>query len=220
MLLQLTQIALGQATEVLPALQQLIDERKRPKEGVEAQQQLRETQDLSDAILAKAAIGNRELREKGRELLQDFISRTMYSGHQLAAVTRREYFVPVLEPETVDRLDHEPWNTGLKYWTGGAVMPMQSLLTGADRMWWLANEGLVCHVFGPGVSHFYFNFPLVGEFEVSCDAWWGTWDDNALCLGYGGVNYQGVQTMYGQNFYFFHQLDWVPIRNQVPESYA
>ncbi len=205
-LLQLTRIAQGKGSEVLPDLQQLIAERKRPKEGVEAQRENQNSHDyLSDAVLAKAAISDVSLRDKGRELMAISMARTTYGVTPITFMSRHDYFVPVLEAKTVERLDHEPWNTGLAHWVSTASEFTANVFgatesTGTVPTWWLANEGLLCHVFGSGANQMHLKYPLIGEFEIRFDAWSGYGMDNAMGLGYGGVTYSANDIAYSQNY--------------------
>ena len=199
-LLQLTQIAQGKGSDVLPDLQKLIAERKRPKEGVEAQQQNQNTHDLSDAVLAKAAISDPSLREKGRELMALSMTQSAYGATPFVIMSRHDYFAPVLEAKTVERLDHESWNPGLKHWITGSKEFGASESAGSTPIWWLVNEGLLCHIFGSGSNQMFFRYPLLGEFEISFDAWSGYGMDNALGLGYGGVAYNATDLIYAQNY--------------------
>ena len=199
-LLQLTHIAQGKGSDILPDLQNLIAERKRPKEGVEAQQQNQNTHDLSDAVLAKAAISDVGLRDKGRELMALTMARSMYGVTPLTIMSRHDYFAPVLEAKTLDRLDHEPWNPGLKHWITGSKEFGALESVGAVPSWWLATEGYLCHIFGSGSNQMFLKYPLTGEFEVSFDAWSGYAMDNALGLGYGGVLFSANDVTYAQNY--------------------
>ena len=40
-----------------------------------------------------------------------------------------------------------------------------------DRPWWVAHDGQVAHVGGPGHDMLYFNWPVTGDFEFSVDAY-------------------------------------------------
>ena len=200
-LLQLTQIAQGKGSEVLPDLQNLITERKRPKEGAEAQQQQNQnTHDLSDAVLARAAISDPNLRDKGRELMAMSMARTTYASTPLSVMSRHDYFAPVLEANTVDRLDHEPWNSGLKHWIANSKEFGAFASAGSVPSWWLANEGLLCHILGSGINHISLKYPLTGEFEVSFAAWAAAGFDNGLGLGYGDVNFTATDIANAQNY--------------------
>ena len=199
-LLQLTRIAQGQAAEVLPEIQALIDERKRPKEGAEVQAQRRNSLDLSDAILARAAISDARLRDAGRELMAQFVARSMYTNQPMMVMGRHDYYAPLLPAETINRLDLEPWNTGLKHWT--ACSQKIGLSESDENLpsWWMANEGLLSHVMGMGSSQIHLNYPLVGEFEMTCDAWVGAGMESSLGLGYGGTPYTANDILYAQNY--------------------
>ncbi len=201
-LLQLIQIAQGKGSEVLPDLQNLITERKRPKEGAEAQrqQQNQNTNDLSDAVLARSAISDATLREQGRELMALSMARTTYASTPLSIMSRHDYFAPVLEADTVDRLDHEPWNSGLKHWIVSSKEFGALASAGSVTNWWLANEGLLCHILGSGINHISLKYPLTGEFEVSFDAWSAAGFDNGLGLGYGDVNFTATDIANAENY--------------------
>ena len=106
------------------------------------------------------------------------------------AIGRHEDFTPAVGPEAAHRMNFEPWNTGLKHWTAGAVVSARTEATGAVPMWWIAHEGLLAHLCGPEDSHLYFKYPLTGEFKVTCDSWLSGWAENDL--GYGGLVYNGL----------------------------
>src|SRR5262249_11375720 len=50
---------------------------------------------------------------------------------------------------------------------------------------WLANEGLIEHVTGCGYDQLFFNYPLTGTFEFSCDVMQGQFSQ--ADVGYGGL---------------------------------
>ena len=72
--------------------------------------------------------------------------------------------------------------------------------SGSIPTWWLANEGLLCHVFGIGTNTCYFNYPLLGEFEVTFDAWTGAGMQASVILGYGGTTFSANDIIYAQNY--------------------
>ena len=216
-LLQLIQIAEGHGGEVLPALTALIEERKHPKREVEddddddsnqrrnqrmnLQYQEQQKTELSDALLANAAIGDSALKEKGRELLAYLMNRQNGGwGQQSGTVNRRDYYSPELGEETARRLESEPWNAGLKYWTASSRSFPYAQSNGGLPSWWIANEGILCLMAGTEMSDIYFNYPIAGEFQITCDVWSSAWNQNSLNLGYDGTRFQGYDVAQAANY--------------------
>lgn len=199
-LLQLIKIAQGNATDVLPGIQAQIDERINPKETPERPSRNHTMLDLTDAVLARAAISNEALREKGRELMRLFISRFQHTNSLMAAIGSHDFCASFLPADAVDRLDHEPWNAGLKYWTAsdigmGVIDSKEAIPTG-----WFANEAALCRLFGTGIDQVNLNFPLTGEFEMTFDAWAGSNNESATALGYGGILSAATDIIHAQNY--------------------
>ena len=54
------------------------------------------------------------------------------------------------------------------------------------------------------------NYPLIGEFEISCDMWSAGWIGSSWGMGYGGLEYEAVDQMYAQQLaYYQSQADIV-----------
>ncbi|MBS0202102.1 MAG: DUF1583 domain-containing protein [Planctomycetes bacterium] len=144
-----------------------------------------------DAILARSAQRQPSLVGVGRQLvINHFQHLARVQNHLMMALMRHEYNASVLGHELASRLDREPANTGFKYWTAGATASARTLSAGALPMWWISHEGLISHICGPDQSHLYFIYPLTGSFELSCDAWLGSWAE--ANHGYGGLSFEGL----------------------------
>ena len=144
-----------------------------------------------DAILARSAMRSPSLVGIGRQLvINHFLHLSREQNHLMMALMRHEYNASVVGHEFASRLDREPANTGLKYWTAGASASARTLSAGALPMWWVSHEGLISHICGPDQSHLYFKYPLTGTFELSCDAWLGSWAE--ANHGYAGISFVGL----------------------------
>ena len=187
-LLLLTKIVRGAGPELLPELQKYRDDWKKL---IDEDNNRQHPAQLSDLVLARAAIANPNLQEMGRELAMQFVTHASKNQEQLLmTVGRREYFAPVVGPEATERMNHQPWNTELKHWTAGATASARTEAGGAVPMWWVASDDLIEHLCGPDDSHLYLKYPMIGEFDIHCDAWLGSWGE--CDLGYGGIVYNAL----------------------------
>ena len=196
-LLLMTQIARGEGAEQLPALRKYVDERKKVAGGGTGDEDSDENGNnqsraqINDLLLAHAAIADKNLRPVGRELALQFVNQAgRFQDQLLMAIGRREYYTPTVGPKAAERMNHESWNTDLKHWTAAAVVSARTEAAGAVPMWWIGHDGQIAHLCGPDASHLYLKYPLVGEFDVTCDAWLGSWGE--CDLGYGGIVYHGL----------------------------
>ena len=196
-LLLMTQIARGEGAEQLPALRKYVDERKKIAGGGTGDEDgddngnNQSRAQINDLLLAHAAIADKSLRPIGRELALQFVNQAgRFQEQLLMAIGRREYYTPTVGPKAAERMNHESWNTDLKHWTAGAVVSARAEAAGALPMWWIGHDGQIAHLCGPDASHLYLKYPLMGEFEVTCDAWLGPWGE--CDLGYGGIVYHGL----------------------------
>lgn len=186
-LLRLTRIVQGDPG-VADDLQAHLDGRSKALSEPQSRQQL--TSHL-DAILARSAMRNPGLVGVGRQLaINQFLHLSREQKHLMMALMRHDYNASVLGHAFASRLDREPANTGLKYWTAGATASARTLSAGALPMWWVSHEGLISHICGPDQSHLYFKYPLTGTFELSCDAWLGSWAE--ANHGYAGLSFVGL----------------------------
>ncbi|MEI8019419.1 MAG: DUF1583 domain-containing protein, partial [Schlesneria sp.] len=146
---------------------------------------------INDLLLAHAAIADKNLRPVGRELALQFVNQAgRFQDQLLMTIGRREYYTPTVGPKAAERMNHESWNTDLKHWTAAGVVSARTEAAGALPMWWIGHDGQIAHLCGPDASHLYLKYPLAGEFEVTCDAWLGSWGE--CDLGYGGIVYHGL----------------------------
>ena len=219
-LLQMTRIAQGNSTEMLPEIEKLIENRKNPKKLMAMGRRNRvsnEQDQFVDGLIALAAVKNESLRPRARELLKLFMNANNHNP-LISAVTHREYLTPIVDPHLVDQLEQEPWNSGLKDWTV-AVHGPSGLQNRYDRTnsgrarsrsWWVAQNDILCKRFGNDSNHVFLNYPLLGEFEITCDVWSAGWIGNSWGLGYGGLEYEAIDQMYAQQLaYYQSQADIV-----------
>jgi hypothetical protein len=57
--------------------------------------------------------------------------------------------------------------------------------TGTSLPWWVAQDGYVAHLAGPGTGLLYFDYPLTGTFEFSVDGYLAPYAQSQFC--YGGL---------------------------------
>lgn len=142
--------------------------------------------DTTNAIIAGLAVEHDVTREAGLELCHYQFERGSRFYDQLSmGYLRHMYNSTVIGPEKSSRIDRSPWNVDQKYWTGSAHTTANNEITGSMPLWWLAHEGKLQHICGPGQGYLFFNYPLTGTFEFSCDIWLGPWADGNA--GYGGL---------------------------------
>ncbi len=196
-LLLMTEIARGDGAGQLPALRKYVDERKKVAGGGTGDEDSDENVNnqsraqINDLLLAHAAIADKNLRPVGRELALQFVNQAgRFQDQLLMTIGRREYYTPTVGPKAAERMNHESWNTDLKHWTAAGVVSARTEAAGALPMWWIGHDGQIAHLCGPDASHLYLKYPLAGEFEVTCDAWLGSWGE--CDLGYGGIVYHGL----------------------------
>ncbi|MEE8450364.1 MAG: DUF1583 domain-containing protein, partial [Thermoguttaceae bacterium] len=77
--------------------------------------------------------------------------------------------------------------SGLTLWDPVCLHPAAVNLKGRPWAWWTARQGHVMHLCGTEVDYLFFAYPLVGEFEFSCDTYYSSWQEASLA--YGGVLY-------------------------------
>jgi hypothetical protein len=68
------------------------------------------------------------------------------------------------------------WHPGGYYFTSGSQ-------AGTWPGWWVERDGMILHLSGPEVSPLYFDYPLVGNFELSVDAYCGASAEAAVQYG-------------------------------------
>lgn len=186
-LLSLVEVAIGEdsATSNLNAY---LEERRKalPNSG-----DYQKRPQMTDAILALAAMRNPKFMELGRQLEHNFFTHgTRVQEHLLIGLSRHDYNASVLGSDFAARLDHLPSNPGLKHWAASSTVAARTEANGAVPMWWIAHEGMVTHLCGPDQDHLYFKYPLAGTFELSCEGWFGGWAEGNT--GFGGVAFQGI----------------------------
>lgn len=142
--------------------------------------------DATNAIIAKAAVARDATREAGLELcMYQFDRYQRYQDQLLMAYIRHLYHSAILGAEQSARIDQSSQNLDQRYWTAGSNILARNESAGAMPMWWLTHEGKFEHICGPGQDYLFFNYPLTGTFEFSCDVWLGHWADGSG--GYGGL---------------------------------
>ena len=72
---------------------------------------------------------------------------------------------------------------GLKHWAPG-TSPTTTATSNAPA-WWTASGDTVTHLTGFGDDSLYFNYPLTGTFEFSCEA--HSYDFSEAEVAYGGL---------------------------------
>ena len=146
----------------------------------------RQRPDLTNAIMAQAATARAATREAGLELaLYQFTRWSQFQDHLNMTAMRHLYNATVVGEDRAAHLDSAPHDVGLAHWTGGAFAPASYVSNGAVPSWWLTHDGMIQHVCGPDQSYLFFNYPLTGTFEFTCDAWLGSWAEGNA--GYGGL---------------------------------
>ncbi len=73
-------------------------------------------------------------------------------------------------PAVADRADG-----GLALWHPSSLVPSYFLGGGSTPPRWAAHQGHVAHIAGPGNDYLLFDYPLTGTFELSLDAYSGSW---------------------------------------------
>ena len=142
--------------------------------------------DATNAILAQAAVAHEVTRDAGLELcVYQFDRYSRYQDQLHIAYMRHLYNSTVLGAEQSAQIDRSPHIVDQKHWTGGAQTTAGNENAGAMPMWWLTHEGKLQHICGPGQGYLFFDYPLTGTFEFSCDIWLGPWADGSI--GYGGL---------------------------------
>ncbi len=151
----------------------------------------RQRPDLSNAILAQAATARESTREAGLALTTfQFTRWSTFQDHLHMAAMRHLYNATVVGEARAAQIDTAPHDVGLAHWTGGAFAPASYITGGSVPAWWLAHDGMIQHVCGPDQSHLFFNAPLTGTFEFSCEAWLGGWGEGNA--GYGGLVFDAL----------------------------
>ena len=148
---------------------------------------------LPPMILAQAAVGRDETRQIGRELSSYALGRFQLNQDQPSIAFLRYMTRPAaLGSEAPSETVRSPNRLNLKYWTGGVQSSASAENAGVAPMFWATHEGKLQHLCGSGTSALYFNYPLAGTFEVSCDVWSDSgYYGNA---GYGGLTFDPFQS--------------------------
>lgn len=146
----------------------------------------RQRPDLTNAILAQAAIARAATRDAGLALsTHQFTRWSKFQDHLHMTAMRHLYNAGVLGAARATDMDNAPHEVGLAHWTGGAFAAGDYRAGGAVPAWWLTHEGMIQHICGPDQSYLFFNYPLTGSFEFSCEAWLGSWGEGNA--SYGGL---------------------------------
>ncbi len=151
----------------------------------------RQRPDLSNAILAQAAVAREATREAGLALATfQFTRWSTFQDHLHMTAMRHLYNATVVGETRAAEIDTAPHEVGLAHWTGGAFAPASYITGGAVPSWWLAQDGMIQHVCGPDQSYLFLNYPITGTFEFSCEAWLGGWAEGNA--GYGGLVFDAL----------------------------
>ncbi len=160
----------------------------------------RQRPDLSNAILAQAAVAREATRDAGLALtVHQFLRWSTFQDHLHMAAMRHLYNATVVGEARAAQIDSAPHDVGLAHWTGGAFAPASYVTGGSVPSWWLTHDGMIQHVCGPDQSHLFFNAPLTGTFEFSCEAWLGGWAEGNA--GYGGLIFDALNLGAGTRIY-------------------
>ena len=193
-LLLLTRLAQPDDTKIAADL--LVDIEVQKKADAEAAKNTnanrsRQRPDLTNAILAQVAVAREATRDAGLALtLFQFTRWSTFQDHLHMAAMRRLYNATVVGEARAAEIDTAPQEVGLTHWTGGAFAPASYITGGSVPAWWLAQDGMIQHVCGPDQSYLFFNTPLAGTFEFSCEAWLSGWAEGNA--GYGGLVFDAL----------------------------
>ena len=192
-LLLLTRLAQADDTKIASDL--LADIEVQRKADTEAAKNTsnrgRQRPDLSNAILAQAAVARESTRDAGLALTTfQFTRWSTFQDHLHMAAMRHLYNATVVGEFRAAQLDIAPHDVGLAHWTGGAFAPASYITGGSVPSWWLAHDGMIQHICGPDQSYLFLNYPLAGTFEFSCEAWLGGWAEGNA--GYGGLIFDAL----------------------------
>ncbi len=141
-----------------------------------------------DYLLARMALnqGDTALRDLGMRLLDALLKPAQRLQDQamlaqlrsdLAAARARRAHAPALAERT---------DGGLALWHPSSHVPMYFTGTGSTPSRWVAHQGHIAHIAGPGNDSLLFDYPLTGTFELSLEAYSGPWAEANLT--YGGLS--------------------------------
>ena len=139
-----------------------------------------------DYLLARATLSQPDpaLRDLGMKLIEALLGRAKSVGqwnvqprllHDLAAAkAAREGSEAVPAQPDGGLADWHPMSTRAGFAADGSTPP-----------WWVASDGVVSHLAGPGSDFLLLDYPLAGTFEVSVDAFQGGHAESGYT--YGGL---------------------------------
>jgi hypothetical protein len=140
-----------------------------------------------DYLVARGALAarSRDVRELGLRLLEALVEhaqRHHNSGvlarlhHDLAVERARPLLVPAISLEAAN---------GAALWHPASYRSPITTRESAAPSLWIAHQGHAAHISGPEQDMLIFDYPLEGNFEISCEAPCGSWQE-AAC-SYAGV---------------------------------
>jgi tetratricopeptide (TPR) repeat protein len=151
----------------------------------------------ADYLLARMALnqGDTALQDLGMRLLDALLKPAQRLQDQamlaqlrsdMAAARARRAQAPALAERT---------DGSLALWHPSSHVPMYFTGTGSTPSRWVAHQGHIAHIAGPGNDSLLFDYPLTGTFELSLEAYSGPWAEANLT--YGGLSVEPFWQGYG-----------------------
>jgi tetratricopeptide (TPR) repeat protein len=135
-----------------------------------------------DYLLARAGLRDAALTETSRALAEQLYSLAQRTRDQPAQVHLREEMAQ-------SRCQHtKAPELQLPHWHPGGYVSAGARRDGPLPARWVAHEGHIAHLLGPDHQFLIFDYPLIGTFEFSVDAYHGGWAEGHL--SYAGMVFE------------------------------
>ena len=148
--------------------------------------------DPSLVVVAAAALRHRPLRTPARRVLSSLVKSSYGRPATLLRPFLRAAYATAIQWQRGESGTETLRQNRLKYWVVASGQAGWLSARGAVEPMWLAQDGHILHMTGTRNDVLFLRFPLVGEFDFTCEAHQGGTIGTDGGLVYGGLQFQPV----------------------------
>jgi tetratricopeptide (TPR) repeat protein len=192
-LLILTQLATGQTDRAATSIKARIDELKKLPVRAEGtprnQNDERRNIEWPDYLIARAALADAKIGAPSETLARTLIGQAQtHQNWSFLSRLRRDLALHLATGRNGKLAEPAGPDPGLAHWQPVSLLTAYTHHAGSINALWAESEGIVSHIAGPQSQYLIFDYPLTGKFEISADAFLGSWAEGQL--SYAGLVFE------------------------------
>ncbi|MBC8351702.1 MAG: DUF1583 domain-containing protein [Planctomycetes bacterium] len=146
--------------------------------------------DNVDLVIAVACLTKEWLQPIGQRIVEEKLEQTYDHESRVMRPFLRQALATAIGKRYQDASLEDGDGSDLELWVPSSVRETGNQARGTVRSAWLTHEDHTMHLAGPHSDYLFFKYPLVGEFEFSCDTQIGGRGGTNGGVGYGGLGYE------------------------------